>query len=369
MALREHNPVLAVSLARPAWLRYATAVALTAVVSLTAHEFDPYWDLSGRHPYLIEWPTIIAAAWFGGLGPGLLAVALSDLAIVFFWVEPAHSLAVRRPTDLVAVALFALCGIAVSVLIERLHLARRRERDLRRAREVLLGVVAHDLRNPLNSIAGCLSLARRNQGAARAFDIAERAVSRMDCLIRDLVDASRIEADETLPMVFGSELLAPLLEDAVSAVRFRASARSIEMATEVAGTLRVVCDRARLLQVLGNLLDNALKFTPEGGRITLGAMRVGALVRVEVTDSGPGIKPEQQAQVFTCYWSGGGEGSGTGLGLFIAHGIVRAHGGRLSVHSEPGHGTTFFLTLPALDDAAPVIDWRAREDSERFRLS
>ncbi|MGH7438011.1 MAG: DUF4118 domain-containing protein, partial [Polyangiaceae bacterium] len=174
--------------ARPAWLRYSAAIALTGIISLAAHELDPYWDLSGGHPYLIEWPAIVAAAWFGGLRPGLLAVALSALAIVFFWIEPAHSLFVRRPTDLVAVGLFALCGVVVSLLIERLHLARQRERDLRRAREVLLGVVAHDLRNPLNSIAGAVSLARRNRDDVRAFDLAARAVGRMNLLIRDLVD-------------------------------------------------------------------------------------------------------------------------------------------------------------------------------------
>ncbi|MGH7435275.1 MAG: sensor histidine kinase, partial [Polyangiaceae bacterium] len=134
------------------------------------------------------------------------------------------------------------------------------------------------------------------------------------------------------------------------------------------GRLGVICDRKRILQVLGNLLDNALKFTPEGGRITVGAMRVGTFVRVEVTDSGPGIKPELQPHVFCRYWSGA-ERAGAGLGLFIAQGIVRAHGGRLSLHSEPGHGTTFFLTLPALDDSAPVLDRRPRVDAERFRLS
>jgi signal transduction histidine kinase len=80
------------------------------------------------------------------------------------------------------------------------------------------------------------------------------------------------------------------------------------------------------------------------------ATRAAALARVEVTDSGPGIKPEHQAHVFERHWSGRLAGAGAGLGLFIAHGIVRAHGGTMWLHSEPGHGTSFFFVLPALDD-------------------
>jgi signal transduction histidine kinase len=121
-----------------------------------------------------------------------------------------------------------------------------------------------------------------------------------------------------------------------------------------------------MLQVLRNLLGNALKFTPEGGRITVRAARLEPFVRIEVTDTGPGIRAEHQEAVFERHWSGGTEGAGAGLRLFIARGIVRGHGGRLWFHSEPGHGTTFFLTLPA----AARASGRPRPASpERFRFS
>jgi signal transduction histidine kinase len=353
----------------PAWPRYGVAIVLTTAVSLGARELEPFWDMTGHHPYLIEWPTIIAAAWFGGLGPGLLAVALSTLAILFYWIEPTRSLAVEHPSDLVALTLFAICGVVVSVLIERLHRALEREHKLRRAREVVLGVVAHDLRNPLNSVVFGLAMLRRKPADAQRLDTIERATRRMESLIRDLVDASRLEADESLAIALGPETVASMVDESVAAATLNATAKSVAISTHVVAELRVHCDRDRILQVLGNLLDNAVKFTPEGGRITVRAVSVGALVRVEVSDSGPGIKPEQHALVFKRHWSGRGIGAGAGLGLFIAHGIVRAHGGHIWLHSEPGHGTTFFLTLPAAEDVAPAQERRPRQNSDRFQLS
>jgi len=189
----------------------------------------------------------------------------------------------------------------------------------------------------------------------------------MDHLIRDLVDASRLDADETLAMVQGPEILAPILEEAVGSASLNAGAKSLRIDSECARGLRLRCDRERLLQVLGNLLDNAVKFTPEHGHIHVRAAKMSELVRIEVTDSGPGIKPEHQASVFKRHWSGRLSGSGAGLGLFIAHGIVRAHGGRMWLHSEPGQGTSFFFTLSALDDEAhPQV--RRQASSGRLRL-
>ena len=114
---------------------YGAAVVLTVAVTLLAHELEPVWDATGRHPYLIEWPTIFAAAWLGGLGPGLVATALSTAGILFFWIEPFGALRVQHPSDLVALALYATCGVAVCGLIDRLHRIGEQERELRRSRE------------------------------------------------------------------------------------------------------------------------------------------------------------------------------------------------------------------------------------------
>ena len=109
-----------------------------------------------------------------------------------------------------------------------------------------------------------------------------------------------------------------------------------------AGT--IACDRGRVLQVLGNLLGNALKFTPEGGRVVVTTTDAGAAVCFEVEDTGPGIKPADLPNVFGRYWKGAA--GGTGLGLFIAQSIVRGHGGRIEVESRPGLGARFSFTIP-----------------------
>ncbi len=346
------------------WVRYGAAVLLIAGVTLSSHELDAVWDTALRHPYLVEWPAVVAAAWLGGLGPGLVATALSTAGIVFYWIEPARSLRIAHPSDVVAVVLYALLGVVVTLLIDRLHRARAEERRLRRSREILLGVVAHDLRNPLGTIGYCTELLRRKPGDARRLDAIDRATSRMERLIRDLLDASVLETGVGLTMVFDDEDVGALVAEAVVAATPGANAKGITVAAEVSGTLRARCDRERMLQVLGNLLGNAVKFTPEQGRITVRAVPLGSFVRLEVTDTGPGIRPEEQSLVFDRSWTGRAPGSGAGLGLFIARGIVRGHGGRIWLHSEQGHGTSFFLTVPA---AASGV--RPPADSARLRLA
>lgn len=328
---------------------YGLAIALTISVTLMMHELDPWWDVARRHPYLFEWPTVIAAAWLGGFGPGLVATVLASGSILFFWVEPFGTLRVRHASDLVGLSLFALCGVVVSVLIASLHRARAREELLRHSRETILGIVAHDLRNPLASIVAATSLVRLKPQELRPLDVIDRSARRMDHLIRDLLDASVIDSDGALSMVLQRESVVSVVIEAVAAAMPVAIPKAIQIVTEPFDDLCALCDRERMLQVLGNLLGNAVKFTPEGGRITLRVTRMQAFARIEVADSGPGIKPAQQEAVFDRHWTGNRPGAGAGLGLFIARAIVRAHGGRLWLHCEPGRGATFVLTIPVAD--------------------
>jgi signal transduction histidine kinase len=354
------------TIAYPAWVRYSVAVVLTTAITAGAHALKPVSDLSWRHPYLIGWPTVIAAAWFGGLGPGLVATALCGGGILLLWTEPVGSLRSALPSDLVALGLFAFCGVVVSALIHNLHRARAGERQLRRSREIVLGIVAHDLRNPLGAIALSSQVLRRRPTDVKRLDAIERAARRMDRLIGDLLDASVLDNNMSLSVIVADEDVAPLVADAVAAVTSDATLKGISLVTEMTPDLRASCDRERILQVLGNLLGNAVKFTPEGGRVTVRAVTSESFVRVEVSDSGPSIKPDHQQFVFERNWTSGGK-AGAGLGLFIARGIVRAHGGRLWVHSEPGHGTTFFLTVPAAR-SHPVTS-PPPVDSKRLLLS
>jgi signal transduction histidine kinase len=119
--------------------------------------------------------------------------------------------------------------------------------------------------------------------------------------------------------------------------------------------LMLLVDRERVLQVLSNLIGNALKFTPPGGDVILSIERQGGMVRFQVRDTGPGINADNLARVFERFWTETPGKKGTGLGLFIAKGIVEAHGGRIWVESELGHGTRFFFTLPIAEAAAAQV--------------
>lgn len=224
-----------------------------------------------------------------------------------------------------------------------------------RAREDLLAVVSHDLRNPLNVVQlGASLLLRERPGgprdefvlkhAHRIRDASERALR----LISDLLDWGRLE-EGRLPLELGVEDCAALMREAVDSIRPLAEANRLHVTLDLPeGLPPVRCDRVRVLQVLGNLLGNAVKFTGAGGHITVGAREHGSEVRFHVRDTGQGIPPEQLPYIFDRYWQAKDAASrGTGLGLAIAKGLMEAHGGRIWVESTPGQGSTFFFCLPS----------------------
>jgi PAS domain S-box-containing protein len=223
-----------------------------------------------------------------------------------------------------------------------------------RARDEMLGVVAHDLRNPLNTIAMGASLLSELIPPAQASlrkqaEIMSRAADRMNRLIQDLLDVRRIESGR---LVLEPRPASPsaLVADAVEMLRPLASAASLALETEVTSeSPAVLADTARVQQVLSNLVGNAIKFTPAGGRVVLRAESLArSEVRFAVADTGPGIPPENLPHVFGQYWQGRRtDRRGIGLGLAIAKGIVEAHGGRIWVESQLGSGSNFYFTLPA----------------------
>src|SRR6185295_8416157 len=140
---------------------------------------------------------------------------------------------------------------------------------------------------------------------------------------------------------------AAIIAEAVDTLAPQAEVRSLQLATHVDPDLPdVPCDRERVLQVIANLVGNAIKFTPTPGRIRIAASQLSDAVKISISDTGPGIPEPLLARVFDRYWNGGNPGSGTGLGLFISNGIVEAHGGRIWADSTAGAGATFHFTLP-----------------------
>jgi signal transduction histidine kinase len=330
------------SLVRPAWQRYGAALGLTALVIGGRRLLDPVWGQT-HNRHLVFLPTVMLAAWLGGFGPGATSAALATLALGLLWPGAGRE-------GMLELGLFFAIGLAVSALIQSLHGAREREEAAKRAREHLLAIVAHDLRNPLSSIklAG-LGIERAKAGEAgegvrRSTAVILRAVSRMDRLIGDLIDSTRIEHGGLVIHV-EDEPVGPIVTELVETFAALAQDKGVALHAPLPpADLAVRADHDRLLQVIGNLVSNALRFTPEGGRIELRARGRERDVLFEVQDTGPGIAAEQRRTIFDRF--GRSDGGGIGLGLFIARSIVHAHGGELDVRSEPGSGATFFFTIP-----------------------
>ncbi len=226
-------------------------------------------------------------------------------------------------------------------------------RQANRARDEMLGVVAHDLRNPLSAIAMCARVLDEDppgdEGAKRELlETIQQSTQWMNRLIEDLLDVSTIERGK-LSLDLRSEEPSQLVLQTLHMFEVEAKEQGIALETRLPTDIPLVgADRARVVQVLSNLLRNAMKFTPRGGRIVIGVERRERDVQFSVADTGRGIPAEQQARVFERYWqsSVGARERGAGLGLSIAKGIVEAHGGRIRVHSVPGEGSEFTFTIP-----------------------
>jgi PAS domain S-box-containing protein len=223
-------------------------------------------------------------------------------------------------------------------LYEEAVLARKR-------RDEMLGVVSHDLRTPLNGIAlRAHVLARRHPTID--FEPILKAVGHAERLVDDLLTITAIESGK-LPLHRRDESLAAILGEVIDIHRSTADDRQLALRVDCASDVGHVCvDRHRIVQALANLVGNAIKFTPSGGTIDVRARAGDGVTAIEVSDTGVGIPEDQLDKLFDRFFRGRHDREGVGLGLAIAKGVVDAHGGELSVRSEPGAGTAFTITLP-----------------------
>jgi signal transduction histidine kinase len=223
-----------------------------------------------------------------------------------------------------------------------------------RAREGVLSIVSHDLRNPLGTILMSARILSDStplpeDRRAKHLGVIIRAAERMDRLINDLLDVARLDAGQVLSLDRETDEIVDLVVEMSEAYRPQADAKLVRFSCDVADDLPPArLDRLRILQVLANLISNAIKFTPEGGEVMVRVESVGSDIRFVVSDTGMGIDVKDAGRVFDRYWQATRTARlGTGLGLPIAKGIVEAHGGRIWFESTPGVGTSFCFTLPA----------------------
>jgi len=219
------------------------------------------------------------------------------------------------------------------------------------ARDEVLAVVSHDLRNPVGTIAAAaelvadvpLSQERRNEH----LHTIRRAADRVNRLIQDLLDVAKIEAGKIV-LDLSYEEMSELVKDTVAQAGWLAEQEGVKLLFEGEEmSIKAHVDRNKILQVMSNLIENALKFTPKGGRVTVSTKREGDNLLIAVADTGMGIEPQVLDNLFDRFWQGHREdGKGSGLGLTIVKGILGAHGTTVQVRTEIGTGSSFEFLLP-----------------------
>jgi signal transduction histidine kinase len=229
-----------------------------------------------------------------------------------------------------------------------------------RAREEVLAIVSHDLRNPLNAVTLGASLLQMSASLSaddrEQIDTIKVSAKRMARLIADLLDVTRLEGGKRLPIEPEAVPVHELIGEAEELFRAQAAVAQVALITESdPDSPSVRADRHRIMQVLSNLIGNSMKFTPPSGRIEFNAKKQDGMVLFTVSDTGPGIPNENLNDIFSPYWQAKrAERMGAGLGLPIAKGIVEAHGGKIWVESESGKGTRFYFTLPLAEVTSAV---------------
>jgi signal transduction histidine kinase/CheY-like chemotaxis protein len=278
------------------------------------------------------------------------------------YVRGADSPAYEDKDLSVAFELARRAGVAIENTM--LH---RQTAEAVRERDELLAIFSHDVRNLLNTINRNVEMMREMSEGPTDTECLGRishAAHRMKRLVDDTLDVSRVEGSG-LQLDVHAHDVESLVSDAVDAVWSAARTKAATVESHVESGLRLVCDPTRMFQALVNLLDNAIRYSPEGGRVLVEANGMGTHIRFSVSDTGPGISEEELPHVFDRFWQGRRQHrGGAGLGLTIVKGVVEAHGGRVWIESAVGKGTAFHFEISLNGQA--VRDVRATVEQQQL---
>jgi signal transduction histidine kinase len=239
-------------------------------------------------------------------------------------------------------------GDEIGHLSDRFGEMTRRLAEASELERNFLMTVSHELRTPLTAIRGHVDALREGladdpEAREASLEVIEAETERLARLVQDLLDLAKLDANR-FALVEEEVDLERLLEQAYQTFVEEARRREIDYGQSVETAPVITTDGDRVLQIVSNLLVNAFEWTPDGGEIVLALEARNGRLAVSVTDSGPGIPPEEQERIFRPFWSRNGQG--TGLGLAIARELAGALGGRIELQSEPGKGSRFALVLP-----------------------
>jgi signal transduction histidine kinase len=338
--------------------RYGIAVASITLALLLSSLLIPLIGAASFHGLLLA--GVVISAWWGGRGPGIVATVAAALAGSDRVFPSTWSLSVAGGGDRLQLGIFLVEGVVLSVLIGMLHTRLRRTSAALCARDELLAIAAHEFKTPLTTVIGFtqtlqMRAAREGHLPRRDLDtlrvIAGQAM-RLHTLIDSMLDLTQLQNGQA--QIARQEVdLAELAQRVVDDARLAATRHRIEYRGAVSPVL-VAGDRVRLEQVLQNLLDNAVKYSPEGGTITVCVERQNAEAVLSVSDQGIGIPKEARAQLFDRFYRANNVDDrrmkGTGIGLSIVAEMVALHGGVVEVDSWEGQGSTFTIRLPRLNN-------------------
>jgi len=337
-----------------------------------------------EHGYLAVGRVVLLA----GLPAGALVVAKPDSALRSRWLQLVWELAIafgvgvpvawilllyfsRRitgPLEVLSTAADEVAagnyevelpertgGSEVKLLSARFGEMTARLKESEELSRHFLMSVSHELRTPLTAIRGHVAALREGvladeEAQQRSLAVIAEEGLRLERLVGDVLDLAKLDARRFTLLREEVDIRA-LVERAHAAFAEEARARGIDYELALAGDAALLTDGDRVLQIVSNLLANALQWTPSGGRVELSLEVRDREARVAVADTGPGIAADMRERIFRPFWHA--EGGGTGLGLTIARELALALGGRLELESEPGHGSRFTLVLP-VEDVQPV---------------
>lgn len=325
-------------------VRYFVPLILVSIIFLFKITF--FALVQQDVPFLLSALVVIISAWYGGLGPGLLATFLTGILTDYFFLAPKGTVVGQGNIgNFFVMVIFFTEGVIISIISEA-----RRKSDIQKSE--FIGIISHELKNPLSSIKGYAQLIKqhaekkKDKQTEEFADRINRQIGIVIEMVNELLDITKIETGR---LTYHQEEFAidDTLRDVVSDQQVTTAHKIV---VHGHSQKMVFGDPYRIRQVIINLLSNAIKYSPKAKKVKVTVKDGRGSVLITVKDSGVGIPRQDVANVFNPFYraqnSRNSKMQGTGIGLFISSQIVQKHGGKLWVTSTVGKGSTFFLRLP-----------------------